>query len=75
MRYVVFTISDYIIDPPFWFKPNKIAVNCTLFTSSNFYATPIWLPFVLFCGMNACMKRWWKNILGKIPGSLEMFSL
>ena len=73
MRYVVFTISDYIIDPPFWFKPNKIAVNCTLFTSSNFYATPIWLPFVLFCGMNACMKRWWKNILGKMP--VEMFSL
>ena len=25
----------------------------------KFYDTPIWLPFVLFFAMNACMKRWW----------------
>ena len=75
MRYVVFTISGYIIDQPFWFKPNKIAINGTLFTSSNFYATPIWLIFVLFYGMNVWMKRLCKNILGKMPGPLEMIGL
>ena len=52
MKYVKFAISDYIIDQPFWFKPNKIAINGTIFTSLNFYDTPIWLPFVLFYGMN-----------------------
>ena len=75
MKYVIFAISDYIIDQPFWFKPNKIAINGTLFTSSNFYATPIWLPFVLFYGMNVSMKRWCKNILGKMPGPLEILGL